>query len=195
MQPANDFWNQQSYDNSSVQNKSRSETNFATVLEDNSHTDKIEASPSLSFPDLWLPGVAITYMGWNIDGKWLNASVYHSENHSPDNPVYLVKGYNVDGTPFESEINVNDVDPRNASFIEMQALYAHLKMSGQKPPGFLVLLNPSKSVFVADHANPDAFTKADFLAPVRQMVEWSGSNRLGNYNPYKKLIDVLMNYV
>ena len=44
-------------------------------------------------------------------GGYMNASVYKSANFSSDNPVMLVKGTNVDGTPFEVEVNINDINP------------------------------------------------------------------------------------
>ena len=65
------------------------------------------------------------------DGGWMNASVFKAENHSEDNPVFLVRGTDSNGKPFETEININNVNPRNASFIEMMALDGYYASKGQ----------------------------------------------------------------
>jgi len=182
MQIANDFWNQQTSSTSGRKNKSQPATDFANILgdlRDNfSHTYEVSKDAIVS-------GGLISTRNSGI-----NASVYYSDKHSSDNPVYVVKGKNADGTRFETKINVNDVDPRNASFVEMLALQAHLNPSGQ-PNGFAGITNP-----FADKEKADAFTKADFIASMIQMMEWHEANKdWENYHRYKKSIDTLMNHV
>ena len=186
MQVANTLLNQLAYGSNSVQNKSQSATDFAVALENN--LPPTSASIELRSGALVSGGI------FTDGGRAMSASVYYSENHSPDNPVYTVRGKNIDGTPFEIDVNINNVDPRNASFIEMQALYAHLETTGQASDR--IIMNPFLSVFAGSYTNPDAFTKADFLAPMMQMMEWQEANKnWDGYNHYKKLIDVLMDYI
>jgi len=184
MQIANDFWNQQTYGDSRVQNKSQSATDFADVFKNFSCAGVGELSGDALFS-------GITVVG----NKTISASVYYSKNYSPDNPVYAVKGVNIDGTRFEKEINVNDVDPRNANHIEMQALRAHLIANG-KMSDIGAMMNPFSGVFGSSYTNPDAFTKADWLAPMGQMMEWQrANNNLEGYNRFMDIIDALMEHI
>ena len=42
-----------------------------------------------------------------------------------DNPVVIAKGIDENGKEFEEKININDIDLRNASYVEMSALEAY----------------------------------------------------------------------
>jgi len=188
MQVANDLWNQQAYGIGSSQNKSQSVADFADIMFKNlKNNNNIVGAIELSKEAIFNNGTFT-----RIGNQALNFSVYYSENHSSDNPVYVVKGKNIDGTRFETEVNVNDVDPRNASVVEMQALLAHFKVNGQTFAN--PFLDTLGFIGTGDNAkNANAFTKLDFLTPLTQMMECQEVN--GNWEKYhqcKKLIDALI---
>jgi hypothetical protein len=122
---------------------------------------------------------------------FVNASVFKAESFSSDNPIMLVRGTDVDGRPFEEEININNVDPRNASFVEMFALDGYFAANG-KPTG--VTRAVAGLARGADDGN--AFTKFDFVTPLRELLETQRIN--GNWDAFFKLspiVDTLMNHI
>jgi len=62
------------------------------------------------------------YSGGN--GTGLSFYLKYAEDSTEDNPKVLARGVDENGNEFEQTINVNDVNPRNATIIEMHALEA-----------------------------------------------------------------------
>ena len=62
------------------------------------------------------------YSGGN--GTGLSFYLKYAEDSTEDNPKVLARGVDENGNEFEQTINVNDVDSRNATVIEMHALEA-----------------------------------------------------------------------
>lgn len=54
-----------------------------------------------------------------------SANVYRAKDYSEENPLYLVKGTDKNGNPYEKTVDVRDVNPSNCSYIELLALSAH----------------------------------------------------------------------
>ena len=130
--------------------------------------------PNSSMPHTVLDGDALVSAGFAIPGGWLNASVFKSENFTPENPIMLVKGTNTDGQRFEVEINANDVNPRNASFIELMALDGYFASKGQP-------LGASRAAAAAmalkEARATDGFTKFDVLPSLTEAMEVQRKNR------------------
>lgn len=59
-------------------------------------------------------------------GNGLSFTIKYDENSSKENPKVKAKGIDESGNKFEKTININDIDPSNASIIEMRALENHL---------------------------------------------------------------------
>ena len=131
--------------------------------------------PTSSMPHTVLDGNALVSAGFAIPGGWLNASVFKSENFTSDNPVMLVKGTNTDGMRFEVEINANEVNPRNASFIEMMALDGYFASKGQS----LGTTRAAASAMAIKEARggTDGFSKFDFLPSLTEAMEVQRQNR------------------
>ena len=59
------------------------------------------------------------------------------DDSTDENPVVLAKGVDENGKEFEQRIYINDVNPSNATVVEMRALEAHYKV--EKQGGFTSL--------------------------------------------------------
>ena len=125
-------------------------------------------------------------------GGWMNASVFKSESFSDDNPVFLVRGTDTNGRPFESEININNVNPRNASFIEMMALDGYFASKGQP----LGATRGAVGAMSGIRGSYDAFSKFDFLPPLQEMMQAQRVNgNLNGYLQYRNIIDSLFDFI
>ena len=119
-----------------------------------------------------------------------NASAYYSDNYTDKNPLFIVKGKTGDGTYFEEEININNINPKNASFLEMVALSAHLSDKGK-------YTGDMSFVSALDFTNKnkvDYFSKRDYISPLESLKDMQQHNR--NYESSLKLgslIDSLLN--
>ena len=59
------------------------------------------------------------------NGTGLSFYIKYAEESTEDNPVVIAKGVDENGKEFEEKININDIDLRNASYVEMSALEAY----------------------------------------------------------------------
>ena len=58
------------------------------------------------------------------------ANVLWSETSTPERPIVIVRGEGPDGTTFEKKVDINKVNPRNATFIEKIALQGYFAATG-----------------------------------------------------------------
>ncbi len=56
----------------------------------------------------------------------LSYHIKYAESSTQENPVVVAIGTDENGMPFEKTIHINDIDPHNATVIELKALEAHL---------------------------------------------------------------------
>ena len=126
------------------------------------------------------------------NGGWVSASVFKHESHTPDNPVFLVRGTDVNGDQFEMIVDVNKVNPKNAHFIELMALDGYFASNG-KPMGL------TRNAVGALHAGLgvyDVFTRFNSLPPLHEMMVFQRANgNLGGYAQYKNLIDSIIDFM
>lgn len=59
------------------------------------------------------------------NGTGLSFYIKYAEESTEDNPVVITKGVDENGKEFEEKININDINLRNASYVEMSALEAY----------------------------------------------------------------------
>ncbi|MDR1842012.1 MAG: hypothetical protein LBQ86_08865 [Holophagales bacterium] len=173
-------------------------TSFADVLATNSVNSQVVT--------MALDGKALLSGAFQMPGGgYVGINVYKSENYSEDNPVMLVKGTNADGKPYEVEVNINDLNPRNASLIELFALQCYYVANGKELwPGLDALSALRQQEFgnipgLADsfmNGIADIFTKLDFIPVIKETMEIQHfhGNREG-YTHYKNVIDVLLSIV
>ena len=65
------------------------------------------------------------------NGTGLSYCLKYADDSTDENPVVLAKGVDENGKEFEQRIYINDVDPSNATVVEMRALEAHYKVEKQ----------------------------------------------------------------
>ena len=153
--------------------------------------------PTNSGTHIQLNGDALVSGGVRVPGGgMMSASVFKAENFSALNPVMLVTGLDVDGQPFEKEININNVDPRNASFIEMFALDGYFAANG-KPSS---TTRAAAAAMIAqgglDIAKNNAFTQFDFVTPLLAHLETQRSvKNWGAVAWLTPIVDTLMNHI
>jgi len=140
--------------------------------------------------------------GMAIGSGHMNAHVVWSENTTEDNPIMLVKGTDVDGRQFEVEVAVNNVNPKNASIIELFALNGYYGANGMPQ---IRLLNATQSGSdtqflsqqdvqnIRDRAN--AFTPINFLDALSEMMETQRYHgNLNGYLKYRGMVESLMGF-
>ena len=59
------------------------------------------------------------------NGTGLSFYIKYAEESTEDNPVVIAKGVDENGKEFEEKININDINLRNTSYVEMSALEAY----------------------------------------------------------------------
>lgn len=131
-------------------------------------------------PETNLNESALVSYGFRVPGGgWMSANVFKSENFSRENPLMLVQGVDVCGTKFEKEININDINPQNASFIELLAFDGYSAANG-KPS--MTSRIASRAVIMQELNGKEfsafnAFTQMDFVSTLRGLIESLCANK------------------
>ena len=66
------------------------------------------------------------YSGGN--GAGLSFYIKYSDESTDSNPIVVAKGVDENGKEFEQKIAINDINPSNASLVEMRALESHINV-------------------------------------------------------------------
>ena len=102
----------------------------------------------------------------------VNQNVYaeYTEESTEDDPIVRISG-EADGGPFDFTCHINDIDPRNASYAEMSALYGHLVRLGR----FSNTTSAVTPYGFEFYGSRDMLKKQDFIAGISAVSE---SNRI-----------------
>lgn len=98
-----------------------------------------------------------------LTGESINVS--KSNEYTDAHPVYTVTGRKADGTTYEQTIDIRNVDPENASYLELAALNAYLydgSMTAKEQLSFMLMQHES---------GVDMDTRTDYTAIARQMMQ------------------------
>ena len=95
------------------------------------------------------------------NGTGLSYCLKYADDSTDENPVVLAKGVDENGKEFEQRIYINDVDPSNATVVEMRALEAHYKV--EKQGGFTSLPLEAGNMGLND--------RRDFIAMFKKSIE------------------------
>ena len=103
----------------------------------------------------------------------VNQNVYaeYTEESTEDDPIVRISG-EADGGPFDFTCHINDIDPRNASYAEMSALYGHLVRLGR----FSNTTSAVTPYGFEFYGSRDMLKKQDFIAAITAVSE---SDRIG----------------
>ena len=101
----------------------------------------------------------------------LQGGIYYDEEAGGNHMVAKVKG--TDGSEKEIKIDPDEVDPSNASYVEMLALSAHLKQQGKidSPAGGIVAMTMAKRVQEANARQGEIYDKSSFLSEMQNTLE------------------------
>ncbi|MDR2022680.1 MAG: hypothetical protein LBQ71_05390 [Hungatella sp.] len=72
----------------------------------------------------FIPDEKTLWSGGNASG--ISCIVRYSDDYSKDNPVVIAVGMDDSGKQFQYQININDIDPTNATYVELKTLSHHL---------------------------------------------------------------------
>lgn len=133
---------------------------------------------------------ALTCVGFPDGGS---ASVYKADNYTEANPQYRVKYWDNEGVEKEYFVNPQNVNPENASYVEMLAYSTYSDMMGTTNDAFGKFLQAAGGVNgdkTYDLSNID--TKMNFKSLVKEFMElqYSAGNLQG-YLSYKQLYDYM----
>lgn len=105
-------------------NNKKFELNSGVINQSNNNSDN---ENTLKTYKICIKTDEMLYSGGN--GTGLSFYIKYTENFSEDNPVVVAKGIDEAGAEFERIININEINPYNATIVEMKALEAYLKLN------------------------------------------------------------------
>lgn len=128
------------------------------------------------------------YSGGN--GTGLSYYLEYAEGSTEENPLVKAKGVDENGKEFEQTISINNIDPRNATIVELQALASHYG-SGERILGLSSLPLEIRNAGLTDRVDIfGAFEKGikDYQTVGRYDLEELYKK---NYNVYLDLFESL----
>ena len=124
------------------------------------------------------------YSGGN--GTGLSYYIKYADSSTPEDPTVIAKGVDENGQEFEQLIHINDIDPRNATIVEMHALEGHT--GTEKRYGFTSLPLSAGSLGAYERKN---FINM-FEASIKDLTMLR-ANKAAAY--YKQSVQAYLNYV
>ena len=94
----------------------KQQNNSKTYVAENEESSRTSVKVYLKTDDMLFSGG---------NGTGLSFYIKYAEESTEDNLVVIAKGVDENGKEFEEKININDIDLRNASYVEMSALEAY----------------------------------------------------------------------
>ncbi len=140
-----------------------------TLRQNNSKTsvNGNEAFPQTSMK-VYLKTDDMLFSGGN--GTGLSFYIKYAEESTDDNPVVIAKGIDENGKEFEEKININDIDLRNASYVEMSALEAYYDVDRGN----------SLSSFPQETGHMGLNERCDLISSFEKVIQ--DMNKLGKYD-------------
>ena len=104
------------------------------------------------------------------NGTGLSFYIKYAEESTEDNPVVIAKGVDENGKEFEEKININDINLRNASYVEMSALEAYYNVDKGN----------SLSYFPQETGCMELNDRCDLISSFEKVIQ--DMNKLGRYD-------------
>ena len=108
-----------------------------------------ENKQNSAFESKTLAELAGLYSGGN--GTGLSFYIKYAENSTEEDPMVVAKGVDENGDEFQQLIHINQIDPRNATIVEMRALEAYIGV--EKQYGFTSLPLDTGNMRLHDRRN------------------------------------------
>ena len=135
-------------------------------------------------------GNALTAVGFP-DGS--SASVYKADAFDPAKPEYRVRYWDKEGNYTDTNVQINGVDPRNASYLEMLAYTTYSDVEGFTKNAFGDFMNAASGVNGNITYDFDSINeKKDYMSMIKEFMQLQyDSNNLSGYLSYKELYDYI----
>jgi len=133
---------------------------------------------------------ALTSVGFH---NGTSASVFKADNYTDENPQYLVKYWDEKGEIQEYTVNPKEVDPSNASYIEMLAYATYSDVQGYTTDAyenFMSAAGGTSADIEYDSTNINA--KKNFKAMVEEFMQMQyDAGNISGYLSYKQFYDYM----
>ena len=131
-----------------------------------SSTSSASSNITLHMSDGGNSGNALTAMGFP-DGT--SASVFQADDYNPADPEYRVRYWDKEENYTDTMVKVNDIDPQNASYLEMLAYTSYSDVEGLTKNAFGDFMNAARGVngnisYDADNIKE----KKDYMSMVKE---------------------------
>ena len=159
--------------NSKVDNKAS--VKYEGEIEEQEHVEKYPFSETIKDE----------FVTFAANGTGLSFNLYYEYGSSADNPTVIAKGFDEHGNRFERKFSILEIDPSNASYVEMKAWASYYKPD--KDGSFRLTPNAS-GMGLNDRAN--------FVNMFEQYI--ADNIKIGEYdtaNYYKKHLKALLQSV
>ncbi len=135
-------------------------------------------------------GNALTAVGFP-DGS--SASVYKADAFDPAKPEYRVRYWDKEGNYTDTNVQINGVDPRNASYLEMLAYTTYSDVEGFTKNAFGDFMNATGGVNGNITYDSDSINeKKDYMSMIKEFMQLQyDANNLSGYLSYKELYDYI----
>ena len=123
-----------------------------------------------------------------------SVTVYKPKDFDPSHPVYKVKAWNAEGNvTAERMVDVAEVDPNSADYLDMFAYSSHLTASGKCPAAQSAFMYASANPHGAGNVYGSYTDSLDWISVLQHDMQQQ--YKLGNlsfYAKYKQFWDFLM---
>ena len=155
-----------------------------------SSTSSASSNITLHMSDGGNSGNSLTAMGFP-DGT--SASVFQADDYNPADPEYRVRYWDKDGNYTDIMVKVKDIDPQNASYLEMLAYTTYGDVEGLTKNAFGNFMSAAGGVNGDLSYNADSINgKKDYMSTIREYMQLQyESNNLSGYLSYKELYDYM----
>ena len=114
-------------------------------------------------------GNALTAVGFP-DGS--SASVYKADAFDPAKPEYRVRYWDKEGNYTDTNVQINGVDPRNASYLEMLAYTTYSDVEGFTKNAFGDFMNATGGVNGNITYDSDSINeKKDYMSMIKEFMQ------------------------
>jgi hypothetical protein len=141
--------------NTNIKNQAVSKKTAETSAEFTTDTNKVHELQANS-----IVSIACVQTGQSI-------GIYYDDTSTESNPVMLARIIEADGSVNELKIAVNEVEPNNASYVEMVALSAHLAKEGKTDGQTSIFATMVFEGALEDTDTEDIYAKYDFISGMK----------------------------
>lgn len=122
-----------------------------------------------------------------------SASVYKADAFDPAKPEYRVRYWDKEGNYTDTNVQINGVNPRNASYLEMLAYTTYSDVEGFTKNAFGDFMNAASGVNGNITYDFDSINeKKDYMSMIKEFMQLQyDSNNLSGYLSYKELYDYI----